>query len=352
MDLAQLVLESGEVFEGVSPSWQQGDYFGEVVFSTGMTGYVESLTDPSYAGQILTFTYPLIGNYGVPDSGMWESRKLQAAGVVVAAPSLWMSHWDAKCSFLDWLKEERVPLIAGVDTRALTKLLRKKGVVVGAIGPRGKRVKAFPNVGKTDFVKEVSVSQKEIYGAGPKTVIAVDCGMKENILRHLTRFPIKVVRVPYDYDYTDEPFDGLFLSNGPGDPMVCKKTIAILQKALGRKKPVFGICLGAQLLALAIGCKTYKLRFGHRGHNQPCRDLETERCLLTSQNHGYAIDEKTLPKDWRVTFRNMNDDSVEGIAHKKLPYFAVQFHPESSPGPTDASYLFDAFYRLLEKDGG
>jgi carbamoyl-phosphate synthase small subunit len=171
--------------------------------------------------------------------------------------------------------------------------------------------------------------------------------MKDNILRCLTKFPIQVTRVPYDYDYSEEDYDGLFLSNGPGDPAVCKETVAILRKSLARKKPIFGICLGAQLLSLAIGGKTYKLKFGHRGHNQPCRDLDTDKCILTSQNHGYAIDEKSLPKDWRVLFRNLNDGSVEGIAHNKLPYFAVQFHPESHPGPTDPAYLFEMFYRML-----
>lgn len=347
MDPSQLVLESGEIFTGFSPSWQKEITFGEVVFSTGMTGYVESLTDPSYAGQILTFTYPLIGNYGVPNSETWESEKLQASGVVVGTTSPWMSHWDALCPFLQWLKEQNVPLITGVDTRALTKVLRKQGVATGALYSGQKSIKSFPNLSNTHLVAKVSLPEKEDYGSGPKRVIAVDCGMKQNILRSLTRYPIRVTRVPYNYDYSEEQYDGLFLSNGPGDPRLCQETIAILRKALLRKKPIFGICLGAQLLALATGAKTYKLRFGHRGHNQPCRDLNTDRCLLTSQNHGYAIDEASLPKDWKVSFRNMNDGSVEGISHKKLPYFAVQFHPESSPGPTDAAYLFETFYKML-----
>ncbi|MBS0626072.1 MAG: glutamine-hydrolyzing carbamoyl-phosphate synthase small subunit [Verrucomicrobia bacterium] len=347
MEPAQLVLESGEIFPGFSPSWQKEPFFGEVVFSTGMTGYVESLTDPSYAGQILTFTYPLIGNYGVPSRETWESEKLQASGVVVGTTSMWTSHWDAECSFLDWLKQQGVPLITGVDTRALTKLLRKKGVALGAICREGKRPRNFPDPNKTHLVKRVSLPEKQEYGSGKKTVIAVDCGMKDNIIRSLLKYPVRVIRVPFDYDYSEDEYDGLFLSNGPGDPAVCKETVAILRKSLKRKKPIFGICLGAQLLALAIGGKTYKLKFGHRGHNQPCRDLDTNQCILTSQNHGYAIDEKTLPKDWRVLFRSLNDDSVEGIAHNKLPYFAVQFHPESHPGPTDPAYLFETFYRSL-----
>lgn len=345
---SKLILESGETFLGLSPAWQQEAYFGEVVFSTGMTGYVESLTDPSYAGQILTFTYPLIGNYGVPDRSHWESEKIHAAGVVVGSLSSFPSHWTAECAFVDWLKQQQVPLITGVDTRALTKWVRKKGTTLGAILGPGKKPKKFPDPNQTHLVHQVSHPQKEIYGQGPYKVIAVDCGIKENILRCLTQFPIQVIRVPYDYDYSQEEYDGVFLSNGPGDPSVCKETIAILRKSLKRNKPLMGICLGAQLLALAIQGKTYKLKFGHRGQNHPCLDLERKVSILTSQNHGYAIEEETLPKDWKVIFRSLNDDSVEGIAHKKLPFFAVQFHPESQPGPNDAFYLFEKFYELLK----
>lgn len=345
---SKLVLESGEVFPGLSPEWQKDAYFGEVVFSTGMTGYVESLTDPSYAGQILTFTYPLIGNYGVPSSANWESEKVQAAGVVTGWVNPFPSHWDSEGSLLDWLKEQRVPLIAGIDTRELTKLLRKKGVVLGAICMGKTTPRKFPDPNETHLVKKVSLPGKQSYGAGPKKIIAVDCGMKENILRCLMKFPVQIVRVPYNYDYSEEDYDGLFLSNGPGNPVVCKETIAILKKNLKRGKPIMGICLGAQLLTLAIGGKTHKLKFGHRGQNHPCMDLERKVSILTSQNHGYAIDEKSLPRDWKVLFRSLNDQSVEGIAHKKLPYFAVQFHPESHPGPTDAFYLFEKFYGMLQ----
>lgn len=343
---AKLILKTGEVFSGFSPEWQKGNYFGEIVFSTGMTGYVESLTDPSYAGQILTFTYPLIGNYGVPNSSTWESEKLQAAGVVTGWVNEFPSHWDSELSFLAWIQEQRVPLITGVDTRELTKLLRKKGAVLGAIC-MDKKPRAFPDPNETDLVKTVSIPAKQSYGAGPKKIIAVDCGMKENILRCLMKFPLQIVRVPYDYDYSNEEYDGLFISNGPGNPALCKATIAILKKNLKRGKPIMGICLGAQLLGLAIGSKTYKLKYGHRGQNHPCLDLERKKAILTSQNHGYAIDEKTLPRDWKVLFRSLNDQSIEGIAHKKLPYFAVQFHPESHPGPTDAFYLFEKFTESL-----
>ncbi len=355
---SKLILESGEIFPGYSPAWQTDRYFGEIVFATGMTGYVESLTDPSYAGQILAFTYPLIGNYGVPDRAFWESGKIQASGVIVGTASRFASHWSAQLSFLDWLSSERVPLITGLDTRELTKRLRKKGTVLGAItagdAPEnasflGLASSSFPDPNQTDLVAKVSCKEKATLGSGPKRVIAIDCGIKENILRSLRRFPLEISKVPYDYDYLEEEFDGLFLSNGPGDPAACKKTIAILQKALKRQKPTFGICLGAQLLALAIGGKTYKLTFGHRGQNHPCFDLAGNKAILTSQNHGYAIDERSLPDDWEVTFRNLNDASVEGIAHKHLPFFAVQFHPESSPGPTDAAYLFDRFHELVNR---
>ncbi|PIS02258.1 MAG: carbamoyl-phosphate synthase (glutamine-hydrolyzing) small subunit [Chlamydiae bacterium CG10_big_fil_rev_8_21_14_0_10_42_34] len=344
---SKLVLESGECIEGLSPKWQSDTYFGEVVFSTGMTGYVESLTDPSYAGQILTFTYPLIGNYGVPSSSTWESEKVQAAGVVVGWANPIPSHWDSECPFLQWLEEQKVPLITHVDTRSLTKLLRKKGVVLGAIC-KEKRPRKFFDPNETHLIKKVSIPGKQAYGAGKKKIIAVDCGMKENILRCLMKFPVQIIRVPFDYDYSNDDYDALFISNGPGNPTMAKETIAILKKNLKKGKPIMGICLGAQLLALAIGAKTYKLKYGHRGQNHPCMDLEKKTCILTSQNHGYAIDEKSLPRDWKVLLRSVNDDSVEGIIHKKLPYFAVQFHPESHPGPTDAFYLFEKFYEMIK----
>lgn len=218
---------------------------------------------------------------------------------------------------------------------------------LGAITQGKKHLKQFPDPNQTPLVSSVSTPKVREYGKGEKKIIAVDCGMKENILRSLLEYPLTIKRVPFDYDYTHEEFNGVFISNGPGDPTVCKETVAILQKALKMKKPIFGICLGAQLLALSIGAKTYKLPFGHRGQNQPCESLDNGRCYLTSQNHGYAIDEKTLPSDWKVTFRNLNDSSVEGIEHRSLPIFAVQFHPEASPGPVDTLWLFKKFYQLL-----
>jgi len=343
---AQLILESGEIFPGQAPDFQT-DCFGEVVFNTGMVGYVESLTDPSYAGQILVFTYPLIGNYGVPDAAEWESTKIHAKGVVMSECAAHYSSHTALQSLSAWLQSQHIPFITGIDTRALTTRLRMKGVIPGVITHNASASHHFEDFAGTDWVKAVSIKEPIEYGAGEKKVIAIDCGMKENIIRHLTGFPIRIKRVPYNYDFTNEAFDGVFISNGPGDPQHCKETIEIIRKVLAKKKPIFGICLGTQLLALAVGANTYKLPFGHRSHNQPCMDLQSKHCFLTSQNHSYAVDEKTLPADWQVTFRNLNDQSVEGIAHKKLPFFAVQFHPEAAPGPVDTQWLFKKFYDFL-----
>ncbi|HSX04258.1 MAG TPA: glutamine-hydrolyzing carbamoyl-phosphate synthase small subunit [Rhabdochlamydiaceae bacterium] len=342
---ARLVLSSGEVYEGFSFAWQKDSYFGEVVFTTGMVGYVESLTDPSYKGQLLTFTFPLIGNYGVPKKEFWESEKIQASGVVIDCLSPIYEHYAAEQSFRAWLEAQKVPLIFGVDTRALTKTLRK-GASMGAIVQGKTLPTAFIDPNQSHLVAEVSTRQIKEYGKGKKKIIAVDCGIKENILRSLLQFPVTIKRVPFDYDYSQEEYDGLFISNGPGDPAMCKETIAILKKALFSKKPIFGICLGTQLIALSTGAKTYKLPFGHRGQNQPCQSTDG-KCYLTSQNHGYAIVEESLPRDWSVSFRNLNDLSIEGIQHKTRPIFAVQFHPEAAPGPLDTSFLFQQFYEML-----
>lgn len=344
---AQLVLQSGEVFHGQAPAHQDQITFGEVVFNTGMVGYVESLTDPSYAGQILVFTYPLIGNYGVSAPSTWESEKIHVRGVIFSELSPYYSNQSAEKSLQAWLEEQNIPYLTGVDTRALTKCLRTKGVVPGAIVPAGAKVDHFENFDQINWVEEVSIKEPRYYGEGDKLIIAVDCGMKENILRSLLKYPVRVKRVPFDYDYTNEPYDGLFLSNGPGDPMRCQTTVNYLRKALEKKKPIFGICLGTQLMALAAGGTTYKLSFGHRSHNQPCLHLPTNRAYLTSQNHGYAVDETSLPTDWRVTFKNLNDQSVAGIEHQTLPYFSVQFHPEAAPGPEETQWLFAQFIEAM-----
>jgi len=341
----RLILNDGTIFTGFSPLCQTGTFFGEVVFTTGMTGYPETLTDPSYAGQIVVFSYPLIGNYGIPAAEHWESSKIHAKGVVINEACHEWSHHTGTHSFLQWLKEQNIPVIMGVDTRALTKLLRESGTMQGAITDKKKVL--FPENKALHLVAEVSPQTTKTYGQGKKRVIAIDCGLKENIMRSLMRFPISVKRVPHDYDFTNEEYDGIFISNGPGDPTQCVETVAHLRKAFAHSKPTFGICLGTQLMALAAGAKTYKLTYGHRGQNQPVIDIKSKRCYITSQNHGYAIDPNSLPKGWKVTFKNLNDDSVEGIAHESQPFFSVQFHPEANPGPTDTLWMFEKFYQML-----
>jgi len=344
---AQLVLKSGEVFHGETAVSLHQPTFGEVVFTTGMVGYVESLTDPSYAGQILVFTYPLIGNYGVPDPATWESQRIQARGAIFSELSPFYSHHDARHSLKEWLESQQIPYLTAVDTRVLTKCLREKGVAPGVIAPLDTNIDHFENFEQKDWVADVSIKEPREYGSGDKLIIVIDCGMKENILRSLLKYPVRIKRVPHDYDFTKESFDGLFISNGPGDPMQCQKTIAHIRQVMQMQKPIFGICLGTQLMALAAGAATFKLTFGHRSHNQPCLDLVTNRCYLTSQNHGYAIDETSLSSDWRVSFRNLNDQSVAGIEHQSLPFFSVQFHPEAAPGPEDTQWLFQKFFDSL-----
>ena len=342
-----LVLEGNESFEGDMPDWQEGMVSGEVVFTTGMCGYPESLTDPSFAGQILVFTYPLIGNYGAPLPSEWESKKIHVKGVVVAESAPHFSHHGATTPLEKWLKDQNVFLLTGVDTRAITKVLRKKGTPLGAIADRRSKLFSFDDPSERNIVKEIVSGQKRLVRQGKKRVIVVDCGMKESILNELATFDLELLSVPFDYDYTQEEYDGVFLSNGPGDPTQCQETIEILKKALVKKKPIFGICLGSQLLSLAAGAHTYKLKFGHRGQNQPCIDVDTKKCYITAQNHGYAVEEASLPKGWKVTFRNLNDDSVEGIAHESDPFQAVQFHPEAAPGPSDTRFLFERFVSCL-----
>lgn len=351
MKSSQLVLEDGTLFKGFSPRWQDKLYYGEIVFTTGMTGYCESLTDPSYTGQVLIFTYPLIGNYGVIDKSQWESHKIHVKGVIVSEVCNHWSHSNPSKSLLDWLKQEKIPLISGIDTRQLTIKIRTKGTMLGIINcSLEQETYLFQNPNKENLVSQVSVKERRILPHSidaKKKIIVVDCGLKNNILRCLQKYPFVIHQVPYDFDYTNEFFDGVFVSSGPGDPSKCKETIAILKKAMEFKKPIYGVCLGAQLMALAAGGKTYKLPFGHRSQNQPCIDNRTQRCYITAQNHGYAIKGGSLTKEWEVSFTNLNDMTIEGISHCYHPFSAVQFHPEACPGPTDTKWFFDQFYKKI-----
>ncbi|HLD64159.1 MAG TPA: glutamine-hydrolyzing carbamoyl-phosphate synthase small subunit, partial [Candidatus Peribacteraceae bacterium] len=340
---------------------------GEVVFNTGMVGYPESLTDPSYRGQILTFTYPLIGNYGVPseEKNRWgfannlESEAVQVRGVIVANESRDFSHFKAVSSLHNWLEHHKIPGITGIDTRALTKKLREHGVMLGRITQNDGAANpgAIKDPNEDNLVAEVSCKGVVTYEPqveAKKTVAVFDCGIKRNILRSLLQRGVRVHRLPWDFDLSgsDLQYDAVLISNGPGDPKSCVATIAQIKKAMEKNIPVFGVCLGNQLLALAAGGDTYKLRYGHRGANQPCvehdmKGIPTERCIITSQNHGFAVDEKSLPEGWHVWFTNANDGTVEGIRHNSGRFFTVQFHPEATPGPEDANYLFDEFLKAI-----
>jgi carbamoyl-phosphate synthase small subunit len=366
---ATLTLENGTVFEGESFG-RPIAAAGEVVFNTGMVGYPEALTDPSYYGQILVLTYPLVGNYGVPPwekdaYGLpigFESDRIQVAGLVVSEHTTRYSHYTATRSLHQWLDEEGIPAISEVDTRAITKLLREKGTMLGKLETGSKKTEFFdPNA--TELVSEVSVkevthmeSQHEESGGKTPTVVVLDCGCKANIQRSVQKRGLNVIRVPHDHYFLNLDFDGLVISSGPGDPKMCPKTIRNVAHALAVGKPILGICLGNQILALAIGAETYKLKFGHRSQNQPCieqGDFESSskhpHAVITSQNHGFAVREQELPEDWKVWFKNANDQTVEGIRHVRKPFFGVQFHPEANPGPMDTAWIFDEFTDQVKK---
>ena len=352
--VVQLVLENGTIFYGKSFGYAKPTA-GEVVFSTAMVGYPESLTDPSYAGQILTVTYPLIGNYGVPAdiienqlSVYYESEIIHVKGLVISDYSFKYSHWNAQRSLSDWLEEQRIPGIYGGDTRELTKVLREAGSMKGRFVYPDEEEVPFLDTDSVNWVAEVSCKDVLTYGSGSKRIVLVDCGVKHNILRCLLKRDVTIIRVPWDYDFSTLEYDGLFVSNGPGNPEHCQTTIHHLRKALTEDKPIFGICMGNQLLSMAGGASTYKLKYGHRSHNQPVRMVGTERCFITSQNHGYAVDNHTLGADWEPLFINLNDETNEGIRHKTKPFFSAQFHPEASSGPTDTEFLFDDFLALIK----
>lgn len=352
-----LVLEDGTRFEGKSFGYD-APVAGEVVFNTAMMGYPESLTDPSYAGQLMTLTYPLVGNYGVPrfsieENGLptfMESDRIYASAIIVSDYSEKYSHWNACESLGDWLKREKVPGVTGIDTRQLTKVLREHGVMMGRLEfSENSENSEFSDYGSINWVDRVSCKEILRYNEGAgKKVVLVDCGVKANIIRCLINRGVEVIRVPWNYDYTQMEFDGLFLANGPGDPDRCEDAVNIIRKQMSQsRKPICGICMGNQLLAKAGGAQIYKLKYGHRSHNQPVREVGTNRCYVTSQNHGYAVDGSTLGREWRELFVNMNDGSNEGIRHQTNPWFSSQFHPEACSGPVDTEFMFDRFIEAL-----
>lgn len=354
-----LVLEDGTVFEGKAFG-ATGSQNGEVVFNTSMTGYQEILTDPSYCGQIITMTYPLIGNYGV-NSEDFESGRSYARGFIVREWSPEPSNWRNEKTVDEFLKEQGVVGISGIDTRALTKRLRNHGVMRGIITTEEgeieeliKKAKSAPTLSGQQLVPEVTT--KEVYHEIPKDgakykVVMMDFGGKRNIVRSLQNFGCEVVVVPAQTtaeEVLNYNPDGIMLSNGPGDPVDVPYAIEAVRQLIG-KKPIFGICLGHQIVGLALGAKTYKLQFGHRGANHPVKDLKSGRVHITSQNHGYVVDEESIKAlDVEVSHINLNDGTVEGIRHKTYPLFSVQYHPEASPGPTDSEYLFEEFIDLIK----
>ena len=358
MKKVTLVLDDGTKFDGYSFGYEK-PVAGEVVFNTAMMGYPESLTDPSYAGQMLVMTFPLVGNYGVPKFSIepdglptfMESDRIYATAIIVSDYSQQFSHWNASESLSDWLKREQVPGITGIDTRQLTKLLRERGVMMGQLvfSDSSEVVENPESYDSINWVERVSCKEVIRYNEGAgKKVVLVDCGVKANIIRCLVRRGCEVIRVPWNYDYTDMQFDGLFLANGPGDPDKCGAAVDILKKQMSQsRKPICGICMGNQLLAKAAGATIYKLKYGHRSHNQPVREVGTNRCYVTSQNHGYAVDASTLGNEWRELFVNMNDGSNEGIRHQTNPWFSSQFHPEACSGPVDTEFMFDRFIETL-----
>lgn len=349
----KLLLEDGSVLKGKSFGAERS-IAGEVVFNTAMTGYPESLTDPSYKGQILVLTYPIVGNYGVPkedrENNMYkffESSALHISGLVISDYSEDYSHWNAGKSLGDWLKENDVPGIFDIDTRELTKILREKGSMLGKIVVDEEPENYDPN--QENLVAQVSIKEKQVYGNGKYRILLVDCGVKYNIIRYLLERDTTVIRVPWDYDYSQEDYDGLFISNGPGDPKQCAATVNNLSRSFKEDKPIFGICLGNQLMALAAGADTYKLKYGHRSHNQPVIHAGTSKSYITSQNHGFAIDNNSLSGDWKPLFLNLNDQTNEGMLHSSKPFFSTQFHPEASGGPTDTAFLFDEFINRIKQ---
>lgn len=365
---AVILLEDGTIIKGEGFGYPK-EVVGEIVFNTGMVGYPETLTDPSYKGQILISTYPLVGNYGVPTSEKdkfgiplnFESDKIQVSSYIISELCQKPNHWSSKKTLSDWFFEEKIPGVFGVDTRELTKKIRLKGAMMGIVkvfedGEKIDKKKLLQKLKSENYshlsqVKEVSVKKPIEYNSGcsPKVVL-IDCGLKYNIIRSLLKRKLDVIVVPYNY--TSEKImklnpSGVLISNGPGDPKDCKETIETTKELMKTDVPIFGICQGIHIINLASGGNTYKMKFGHRGQNHPCVDTKTKKCYITSQNHGYAEDKKSL-KDFEATFVNGNDGTIEGIKHKTKNIFAVQFHPEATPGPTDTGFLFDDFAEMVK----
>lgn len=349
----KLLLENGIKILGTSIGANKSTS-GEVVFSTGMTGYSETLTDPSYKGQILVLTFPIIGNYGIPapiiENNLlkyFESNNIHIVGLIINHYSTYYSHWNAYTNLQNWLQKNNIPAICNVDTRLITKIIREEGSILGKL--IYKNDINFENPNTRNLVNEVSCKEIIHYGESTIKVILIDCGVKYSIIRCLIKRGIEVIRIPWDYDYSQIKHDGILISNGPGNPELCDITIRNLKKTIQETNtPIFGICLGHQLLGLASGAKTFKLKYGHRSQNQPIMNVKTNQCYITSQNHSYAIDNKTLSQDWNTYFINLNDHTCEGIHHKYKPFFSVQFHPEGSPGPLDTEYLFDKFIKHIK----
>ena len=365
---AAIVLDDGVVLEGEGFVYPK-TVFGEAVFNTGMVGYIETLTDPSYKGQILSITYPLVGNYGVPDptvaddSGIplnFESDSIQVRGLVIHELSKVASHWNLSMTLDEWLYKNNIPGISGIDTRQLTKSLREDGVRMAALkvsehpidtDKLKEQLSDAPQYNSEHLVDDVSTREHLTFGSG-RNVVVVDTGAKNAILRHVVNLGYRAVKVPYNTKVSDilsyDPA-GVIISNGPGDPIHCPDTIHAARKILDEDIPMLGICLGAQIISLAGNAKTYKLKYGHRGQNKSCLDVSTGQVHVTSQNHGYAISPESLAdSEFDLWFTNTDDGTVEGIRHKTRPCIAVQFHPEASPGPYDCEFIFKELQSMME----
>ncbi|KAG0511465.1 MAG: Carbamoyl-phosphate synthase small chain [Nitrosopumilales archaeon] len=367
----KLILDDGTVLNGMGFGFSK-TVFGEIVFNTGMVGYPETLTDPSYNGQILTLTYPLIGNYGVPDpeikdndgiSKFFESDKIQVRGLVIHELSLVASHWNLSLTLDEWLYNEKIPGISGIDTRELTKKLRTKGVMMAALVVSDKEIDEkkiekqlsdAQNYNSEEFMDDVSTHKDEVFGKEQDSVVVIDTGVKNAILRNIRNIGYKVIKVPWNtsiekiLSYNPK---GVVISNGPGDPQKCPDTVKTAKSLIEKNIPTLGICLGAQIIGLAGGADTYKLKYGHRGQNKPCVNLENDQVYVTSQNHGYCINPDSIKNsEFDLWFTNADDKTVEGIKHKKQKCIAVQFHPEASPGPNDCKFVFEKLKNLMEEE--